>query len=64
MFPSDVSVNGHLVAVEWSILLLDFVFPTARSDVVNRVRREVIYGWVMWQKQQRQDDHRVHEAQS
>ena len=57
MFPSDVFVDGSLVAMKWSKLLLGFVFPTARSEVVNRVRREVIQGWVMWQKQQRQDDH-------
>lgn len=56
-FPLYVFVSGSLVAVKWSILLLEFVFPTARSEVVNRVRREAIEGWVTWQKQQTQDDH-------
>lgn len=33
MLPSDVFVNGGLVAMEWSILLLDYVSPTARNEV-------------------------------
>lgn len=64
MFPSDVFVNGGLVAMEWSILLLDYVFPTARNEVWDRGGREVAQGRAMQQNQQRQDDHWVHEAQS
>lgn len=41
-----------------------YVIPTARSEVVNRVRRKATQGWAMWQKQHKQDVHGVHEAQS
>lgn len=57
VFPSDAFVNGGLVAVEWSILLLDYMSPKARNEVLNRVRREVTQRWAMHQNQQRQDDH-------
>lgn len=52
------------MAVEWNILLLECVSPTASNEVLNRVRRGVTQGWAMRQNQQRQDDHWVHDAQS